>query len=150
MLNSDVGKIKNWKKVCYFEVSKEQLKKEKEEKDKMKKEGKIKIGFFAQKRVEDKGITYEMNGITNFLILKLGMNLGIPTITKDNYQCVFNRINLEQAIFGNFMTYKTPKGKRKEYAITLKDIKKHIGLKTNGSVMTKAQFLKSVTANYEL
>ena len=145
-LTWDLSSIKNSQRVCWDKVSKEQLAKEEED----KKNGEYRVELFGRGRYTENGDTFELKNMTNYLIWKLGMHIGIPEITDGNYRSVYNRINLDEAIFGNMMCYRTPTGRVKPYYISRKDIKKHIGLKTNGSVLTKAQFLRQATKNYEL
>lgn len=102
------------------------------------------------------GKYYMMNTECYTLIWLCGITIGIPEITKDNYEQVFNRINLHERLFGSFLHEYNPKNQIKsEHNYTLEMIKNNIGIKTNGIYMNvqewKDHILKRIvddTKNY--
>ena len=68
--------------------------------------------------------------------------VGIREITEDNYEKFYNRLHLIESKNGAFFW----KGKKEDY-ITMSDVKKMIGLKTNASEKTRARFLKDNEIN---
>lgn len=128
-LNWNVQNVKN----AYREVSKEEYEQESNH-------------FMYLPSYEEEGKYFVMNVECCKLIWVCGAIIGIPTIDEDNYEIIFNRINLYEKIFGCFM-YKTNIHNQKveDYPFTLDMIKNHIGLKTNGVFMSKIEWVKCVT-----
>lgn len=118
-LTYDLTKIKNYKRIIYRTI----------------KEG--------ERDYDPNEKQYRMKPKWETLILST-MIVGIREITEDNYQQFFNRLHLIETTNGSFF-WKSKKdgslGKPDFY--TLEDIQKMIGLKTNASTTTKAQFLKN-------
>lgn len=79
-----------------------------------------------------------MNPITNGLIWSM-MAIDMGTITAKNYLEVFARCQLVSKLSGAPLQ-KLVDGKREDIDFTLEDIKAHIGLSTNVSTRTMAQF----------
>lgn len=76
-----------------------------------------------------------MNDTTNMLIF-VSMITGMREITKKNSNEVFSRIRMSEMIHGGYFL----DGDGGYRSITLKEVTDHIGLKTNASDITKAQF----------
>ena len=70
------------------------------------------------------------------------MIVGMREITEKNYEKFYNRLHLIESSNGAFFW----KGDKEDY-ITMSDVKKMIGLKTNASEKTRARFLKDNKIN---
>lgn len=66
---------------------------------------------------------------------------GIPDITEKNYKEVFARLHLAEKVYGAYRVRSAKKGPQPVY-LKLSEVKRWIGLHTNVSTMTRAQFLK--------
>tara|TARA_Y100000296_G_scaffold86457_1_gene126281 strand:- start:45 stop:413 length:369 start_codon:yes stop_codon:yes gene_type:complete len=86
-------------------------------------------------RVTSDGET-AMNNITNMLIF-VSMITGIREITSQNAHEVFTRIRMSEMIHGGYFLDEETGGYRH---VTLQEVTDHIGLKTNASDISKAQF----------
>jgi hypothetical protein len=129
-LNWDVTMNEN----AYREISKEEYNNEPK-----------KISLFQCPKYEKDGKYYEMTLECNMLILLCGMIIGIPEITEENYEIIFNRIAILEEINGTYLKHTNPKTKENEaYPFTLEMVKKNIGVKTNGIVLKKFEFQKKV------
>lgn len=82
--------------------------------------------------------------ITNAIIW-LTMIIGMREITKKNYLEFAARIKVYEKVYGTYLSYCDENGKRQDWPITTFDIKRRIGLSTNASSLTKAQFLKNIS-----
>lgn len=73
------------------------------------------------------------------------MSCGFNKITKDNAEKVHQRIKALETVYGPQMHVRDGSGEesRKVY-ITLSDIEAYIGMTTNASTMTDAQFSKKI------
>lgn len=81
-----------------------------------------------------------MNPVSEAIIWNLGLAVGIPEITPKTIDEVHRRlIVLENSGRG---LLRDNKGKPKP--ITRADLEAHMGLRTNGTTMTKAQFIKNI------
>jgi hypothetical protein len=79
------------------------------------------------------------------LIWICGITIGIPNITEDNCEKVFNRISIHEKLFGSFMHQVNPKTEMKvEYPFTIDMIKQHIGITTNGIWMDTQEWKEKV------
>lgn len=67
------------------------------------------------------------------------MMIGIHEITEKNYKEFFTRISLEERINGGMRSNKDG-----AVCFTLKEIRQHIGLRTNASTYTTNQFIAKV------
>ena len=77
-----------------------------------------------------------MNDVTNMLIF-VYMVTGIREITEANSEEVFTRIRMSEMIHGGyFLDEETGEYRH----VTLQEVTEHIGLKTNASDISKAQF----------
>lgn len=80
------------------------------------------------------------------------MSLGIPTITKSNVDEWMFRLSTKEKLKGALINHyvedkSMPGGLRAEpYYLTREDVERRIGLSTNASKLTRAAFLKRVTA----
>lgn len=82
------------------------------------------------------GKYFIMNTECYTLIWLCGITIGIPSITEDNYEKVYNRINLHERVFGSFLHEYNPKNQIKsDKPFTLDIIKQNIGITTNGIYM---------------
>jgi hypothetical protein len=109
-----------------------------------------KRSLFALPRYADneKGIFYEMTTECNMLIYLLGVTIGIPELTTENWERVYNRIHLcEVANGGSFLVRQNPKTKEIEcYNFTKEMVWNNIGIKTNGIVMSSRKFKSKITS----
>jgi hypothetical protein len=130
-LNWDVKENKN----AFREISKEEYKSKSN-----------KIPLFDCPRYEEESKYYEMNTECNILIFLCGLIVGIPEITEENYEMVYNRISiLEEANGGTYLQRYNPETKQAESnPFTLEMVKNNIGIKTNGITMSKTDFQKKV------
>ena len=91
----------------------------------------------------------EWHPVTHYLMFST-MTIGMGEITKQNAPEFFRRVAIIQKIYGPALTYRDPLNKeRVEAYVTLEDITNHIGLKTNVSTISKAEFNKKALAILE-
>jgi hypothetical protein len=76
-----------------------------------------------------------MNRITECLIWAT-MNVGINTITKDNVNLFFSRLQITELVYGKSVMH----GETKESLLTYDVITAHIGLSTNATELSKRAF----------
>jgi hypothetical protein len=96
---------------------------------------------------EDGKQLYRLNPLTDMFIW-FTMFVGIPEITAKNAEKFFARISFIESLKRPFLAVKDEEtGEEATRPITLEDVKRHIGLKTNASTLTKAQFLKKELKN---
>lgn len=76
------------------------------------------------------------------------MFVGIPTITEKNYKEFYARYHLMELIGDTFRNTRTDDGKLEPYYLTIEAVKRRIGLSTNASKMTRAQFIKLKIGHY--
>lgn len=81
--------------------------------------------------------------VTNALIWTT-MIIGMNSITSDNSNEFFARVDTVQQATGELCHVANEKGEWNPYMITHADIVRRIGLGTNSSTMTKTQFYKHV------
>jgi hypothetical protein len=109
-----------------------------------------KKSLFALPRYADNetGNCYEMTTECNMLIYLLGVTIGIPELTTENWERVYNRIHLcEVANGGSFLVRQNPKTKEIEcYNFTKEMVWNNIGIKTNGIVMSSRKFKSKITS----
>ena len=106
--------------------------------------------IFALPRYEDTetGKFYEMTTECNMLIYLLGVTIGIPDLTTENWERVYNRIHLcEVANGGSFLVRQNPKTKEVEaYNFTKEMVWNNVGIKTNGSFLSSSQFKNKIAS----
>jgi len=97
--------------------------------------------------VDDK--YYQMTIECNMLIMLLGLSVGISDLTIDNYEIVYNRINLLEKLNGDsFLKIVNPKTNKSEsYYFTLDMVQRNIGIKTNGIKLSRYEFEKKILKN---
>jgi len=106
------------------------------------------LNWNAQKVKDfDKIDTEGVRGVMDAIIW-LSMPVGISEITEKNYRQFHKRLDIMQKLAGGgFLSggYKDDKGKehRRTMPITLAHVKRFIGLKTNVTKYTVAQFMKN-------
>jgi len=94
---------------------------------------------------------YEMHVELNMMIFVCGMFTGIPKITKDNFERLTNRIDFLEKLNGAYLYDVNPETNERTPRFIDKDlVKKYIGLVTNGSPLTKSQFIKQATNSWAL
>jgi hypothetical protein len=107
--------------------------------------------IFALPRYEDtaNGKFYEMTTECNMLIYLLGVTIGIPELTTENWERVYNRIHLcELANGGSFLVRQNPKTKEVEaYNFTKEMVWNNVGIKTNGSYLSSSQFKSKIASS---
>jgi hypothetical protein len=132
-LSYDVTKVKN----AWFKVDQKTL--DEEAKDKGNR-----IPIFGPTRYKEDGVTYEMEQPLQTVIF-LTMTLGMNKVTEKNKEKFFNRIKFMESRTGATMRLND-----EPHPFTMDMVKECIGLETNASTMTKAQFIKNQTRNLEL
>ena len=96
-------------------------------------------------KFEEKGKYYQMTTECNMLIFIMGLIIGIPELNKDNYEWVFNRINVLEEIQGSYLVSCNPVTKQKEQnPFTIDMVKRNIGITTNGTILTRSDFEKKI------
>ena len=139
-LTWSVDKVKNWKEVCYRELTKEELDESK---------GKY-VKLLSYPRFEEDGKTYEMKPITLNLQFLMALNIGIGEITQKNYKQVYGRIAFYETIMGaNLSRMDWKMNKEVKVPTTLQDIQRHIGMKVNANLKQPAQFTRSVIKSWK-
>ena len=86
--------------------------------------------------------------VTDFLI-ESSLFTGLPVITKENAEEVFLRTALYEQIVG-IKLQELEGGEVVDRLITLEDVKKHIGLKTNASKLSATQWYKAMVNRVSL
>ena len=107
--------------------------------------------IFALPRYEDTetGKFYEMTTECNMLIYLLGVTIGIPDLTTENWERVYNRIHIcEVANGGSFLVRQNPKTKGIEaYNFTKEMVWNNVGIKTNGVFLSSTQFKNKIASS---
>lgn len=75
------------------------------------------------------------------------MGIGIPEITAQNWPEIFRRISFQSRVYGD-STLRNDDGS--SYFFTADDIKRRIGLKTNASKKSEAEWLEHIYENYNV
>ena len=88
-----------------------------------------------------------MASATHALIF-LTMSVGMGAITEKNWTEFYARVRAEEKLHGARRTQKLVDGKWVDCPITAQDVKDHIGLSTNVSRMTEAQWRKSLLERF--
>jgi hypothetical protein len=85
----------------------------------------------------------------NMLIYLLGVTIGIPDLTTENWERVYNRIHIcEMANGGSFLVRQNPKTKQVEsYNFTKEMIWNNVGIKTNGVYLSSTQFKNKIASS---
>lgn len=99
----------------------------------------------SYKRLFEKSIETEgskMKEIPKTIILST-MSVGMREITKDNYRKFYNRLNLLENVYGHFF-YVRKRGKMIPRPITLGEVERMVGLKTNASEISRTKFLSRI------
>jgi len=107
--------------------------------------------IFALPRYEDTetGKFYEMTTECNMLIYLLGVTIGIPDLTTENWERVYNRIHIcEMANGGSFLVRQNPKTKQIEtHNFTKEMVWNNVGIKTNGVFLSSTQFKNKIASS---
>lgn len=107
--------------------------------------------IFALPRYEDTetGKFYEMTTECNMLIYLLGVTIGIPDLTTENWERVYNRIHIcEVANGGSFLVRQNPKTKQIEtHNFTKEMVWNNVGIKTNGVFLSSTQFKNKIASS---
>ena len=108
--------------------------------------------IFGLPKYDENDKYYQMTNECNLLIFLLGLKIGISDLTESNYERVYNRIHLIEAVNNSaFMSLKNPKtNKVKPHFFTLDMVKNNIGIYTNGITKSQAVFLKEVLGSNDL
>jgi hypothetical protein len=130
-LNYDVTQVKD----AWFKVDQKIL--DEETRDK-------RTQYIGPTRYKEDGVTYEMEQPLQTVIF-LTMSVGMNSITEKNKQKFFNRIKFMESRTGAVMRLND-----EPHPFTMDMVESCIGLTTNASTMTKAQFLKNQTQYLEL
>jgi hypothetical protein len=88
-----------------------------------------------------------MASATHALIF-LTMSVGMGAITEKNWTEFYARVRAEEKLHGARRSQKLVEGKWVDCPITAQDVKDHIGLSTNASRMTEAQWRKSLLERF--
>jgi len=142
-LTWDVNKVKN----AWREISQDEYDSIVNNKD-----GRIKMFVNPTYYDEKQKKYYEMKTELNMMIFICGLHSGIPNVTKDNYEKVYNRIRfLEIVQEGTYLKQYNPKTKKTEdHFYTKAMVKGCIGLKTNGQQMSKSKFVKQAISVWDI
>ena len=107
--------------------------------------------IFALPRYEDTetGKFYEMTTECNMLIYLLGVTIGIPDLTTENWERVYNHIHIcEVANGGSFLVRQNPKTKQIEtHNFTKEMVWNNVGIKTNGVFLSSTQFKNKIASS---
>jgi hypothetical protein len=107
--------------------------------------------IFALPRYEhtESGKFYEMTTECNMLIYLLGITIGIPNLTTENWERVYNRIHIcEVANGGSFLVKQNPKTKElQSYNFTKEMVWNNVGIKTNGVFLSSTQFKNKIASS---
>ena len=105
--------------------------------------------IFALPRFEENGKFYEMTTECNMLIYLLGVTIGIPELTTENWEKVYNRIHIcEISNGGSFLVRQNPKTKEVEsYNFTKEMVWNNVGIKTNGIFLSSKQFKHKIASS---
>ena len=107
--------------------------------------------IFALPRFEDtkSGKFYEMTTECNMLIYLLGITIGIPDLTTENWERVYNRIHIcEVANGGSFLVKQNPKTNSLEcHNFTKEMVWNNVGIKTNGAFLSSTQFKNKIASS---
>ena len=112
----------------------------------------VKLALFTNPRYEEGGKYYEMKTETNMMIFICGLFSGIPNVTEDNHARLYERIVFLENTQGStyLSSFNATTKVRESTPMTLDLVRSVIGLKTNGTEMTKVQFIKRATSSLEL
>ena len=132
-LSYDVTKVKN----AWFKVDQKTLDEEARDKGN-------RIPIFGPTRYKEDGVTYEMEQPLQTVIF-LTMTLGMNKVTEKNKEKFFNRIKFMEDRTGVVMRLND-----EPHPFTMDMVESCIGLTTNASTMTKAQFIRNQTKSLEL
>lgn len=86
----------------------------------------------------------DADGVLKYVLQMGSMSTGIPEITLKNYKEVYTRIHALEVMEGRWMIDNTGKVAKPVY-ITLANVKRWVGMKTNVSSMTRTQFMKRLS-----
>ena len=136
-LTWDVKKVKD----AWREISKEEYNHEE-----------VKLVMFTNPRCEEGGKYFEMKTEMNMMIFICGLFSGIPNVTEDNCARLYERIAFLESIQGStyLSSFNPTKKVRESIPMTMDIVRSAIGLKTNGTEMTKVQFVKRATNSLKL
>lgn len=124
MLTVDITSVKDWENYCLQEISESEL---------------LEGRNFMRLYPDDK---HRYNPVTEVLIFA-ALPCGFNEITEKNWRQVARRIDLYERTFGTFLT--SPNGR--PVFIDEDHVKRHIGMRTNASTLTEAQFKKKMGEN---
>jgi hypothetical protein len=130
-LNYDVTKVKD----AWFKVDQKTL--DEEARDKRN-------SIFGPTRYKEDGVTYEMEQPLQTVVF-LTMTVGINSVTEKNKERFLNRIKFMENMTGAVMRLND-----EPHPFTMEMVEECIGLTTNASTMTKAQFIRNQTRSLEL
>ena len=130
-LNYDVTQVKE----AWFKVDQKTL--DEEARDKRN-------SIFGPTRYKEDGVTYEMEQPLQTVIF-LTMTLGMNEVTEKNKDKFLNRIKFMENMTGAVMRLND-----EPHPFTMEMVEGCIGLETNASTMTKAQFIRNQTRSLEL
>lgn len=69
------------------------------------------------------------------------MLIGMPHISESNHEEFFTRVHFYEKLFGSVVYMIDEDNKRIDFPITLEEVKRRIGLRTNAQTMTKTKFM---------
>jgi len=122
-LNWDITKIEDSDEYCWVDVE----------------------GAFDDDGEQQQRLAY----LTEAIILSM-MTVGIPEITEKNWEEYYTRVHAMESVNGALLRHKnTETGEVSDRPLTPEDIEKHIGLKTNACLYTKAKFWKHIGNMFE-
>ena len=80
-------------------------------------------------------------------IIILTITVGINNITEENHLQFYNRVNLIEKLYGPLF-YKSAGKKPVPKYVSVDDVRKMIGLKTNAVNISKAKFIRNQISNF--
>lgn len=83
----------------------------------------------------------ENNWATTESIIFYTMLVGMPNISEANHEEFFTRVHFYEKLFGSIVYMIDDNNERINYPITLSEVKRRIGLRTNADTMTKSKFM---------
>lgn len=69
------------------------------------------------------------------------MLVGMPHISEANHEEFFTRVHFYEKLFGSVVYMIDENNNRINYPITLEEVRRRIGLRTNAETMTKTKFM---------
>ena len=152
-LNWNIGDVKDFREVCYEQVTEEEAKEAGTSIAELLNHSSFMgpnwytPGESEQEKLANSGIAERLSPLTNCLIWST-ISVDLRGITEENYSEFWLRIHLLEKLTGCFLNEKDPEtGKWGPRKITLDEIKAHIGLSCNVSPLSWREWLNKTMDN---